>query len=178
MMEYAEEGRTSMVDANKESERKGVSSFKSAPEEEMKQLVVTINPAVGGIVKVEKIDKAGKHEELSDEECARLVGEDEVGEIQDALEEAFEAAVMSVIGEEDQTERENEDEEEKAIRRFLINDFLIPRAVRRRILHRLLLSRLLRRRLRQRQEIRNFRQEGTDPRAIPFHPSSRVGKRK
>jgi hypothetical protein len=178
MMEYAEEGRTSMVDANKESERKGVSSFKSAPEEEMKQLVVTINPAVGGIVKVEKIDKAGKHEELSDEECARLVGEDEVEEIQDALEEAFEAAVMSVIGEEDQTERENEDEEEKAIRRFLINDFLIPRAVRRRILHRLLLSRLLRRRLRQRQEIRNFRQEGTHPRAIPFHPSSRVGKRK
>ena len=163
-----------MADANRESERKGVSSFKSAAEEEMKQLVVTINPAVGGIVKVEKIDKAGKHEELSDEECARLVGEDEVEEIQDALEEAFEAAVMSVIGEDDQAEREDEDEdeEEKAIWRFLINDLFIPRAVRRRILHRLLLSRLLRRRLRQRQEIRNFRQEGTNPRAIPFHRSS------
>jgi hypothetical protein len=171
MMGYAGKGTMSMADANRESERKGVSSFKSAPEEEM-------NPAVGGIVKVEKIDKAGKHEELSDEECATLVGEDEVEEIQDALEEAFEAAVMSVIGEEDQAERENEDEEEKAIRRFLINDLFIPRAVRRRLLHRLLLSRLLRRRLRQRQEIRNFRQEGTDPRAIPFHLSSRVGKRK
>jgi hypothetical protein len=73
-------------------------------EEEMKQLVVTINPAIGGIVKVEKIAKAGKREELSDEECARLVGEDEVDEIQDAIEEAFEAAVMSVIGEEDQAE--------------------------------------------------------------------------
>jgi len=91
---------------------------------------------------------------------------------------------MSVIGEEDQAERENDDEddeEEKAIRRFLINDLLIPRAVQRRVLHRLLLSRMLRRRLpngQQRQEIRNFRQESTDSRAIPFHPSSRMAKRK
>jgi hypothetical protein len=170
-----------MVDAYGESERKGVSSFDSAPEDEMKQLVVTINPAMGGIVKVEKIDKAGKHEELSDEEFARLVGEDELDEIQDAIEEVFEAAVMSVIGEEEQAERESDDEEEKAIRRFLINDLLIPRAVRRRILHRLLLSRMLRRRLPngpQRQEIRNFRQESTGPRAIPFRRSSRTGKRK
>lgn len=167
-----------MADTHKESERKKVSSFKSAPEEETKQLVVTINPAMGGIVKVEKIDKAGKHEELSEEESASLVGEDEVAEIQDAIDEAFEVAVMSVIGEEDQAERENEDEEDKAIRRFLINDLLIPRAVRRRILHRLLLSRMLRRRLhngQQRQEVRNVRQEGTNPRAIPFR---RIGKRK
>ena len=170
-----------MADSYRESKRKGVSSFKSAPEDEIKQLVVTINPAMGGIVKVEKIDKAGKREELSDEECARLVGEDEVDEIQDAIEEAFEAAVMSVIGEEDQAERENDDEEEKAIRRFLINDLLIPRAVQRRVLHRLLLSRMLRRRLpngQQRQEIRNSRQESTGPRTIPFQRSSRIGKRK
>jgi hypothetical protein len=49
-----------MADPYRESERKGVSSFKSAPEKELKQLVVTINPAIGGIVKVEKIDKAGR----------------------------------------------------------------------------------------------------------------------
>jgi hypothetical protein len=135
-----------MADASRESERKGVSSFKTAPEEQTKQLVVTINPAMGGIVKVERIDKAGNHEELSEEECARLIGEDEVEEIQDALDEAFEAAVVSVIGEEDHAEGEYEDKREKAIRRFLIGDILIPRGVRRRILHRLLLSRLLRRR--------------------------------
>ena len=143
-----------MADAYKESERKGVSSFKAGPEEEMKQLVVTINPAMGGIVKVEKIDKAGKQEELSEEEWGGLVGEDEVEEIQDALDDAFEAAVVSVIGEEDQADGEYEDDEEKAIRRFLISDLLIPRAVRRRILHRLVLSRMLRRRVpkaRQRQ---------------------------
>jgi hypothetical protein len=139
-----------MADAHRESERKGVSSFKTGPEEkeELEQLVVTIDPAMGGIVKVEKLDKAGKHEELSEEECGRLVGEDEVDEIQAALDEAFEAAVVSVMGE-DQSEGEYEDDEEKAIRRFLISDLLIPRAVRRRILHRLLLSRMLRSRFRK-----------------------------
>jgi hypothetical protein len=170
-----------MTGAYREPERKGVSSLKSAPEKEIKQLVVTINSAMGGIVKLEKIDKAGKHEELSDEECARLVGEDEVDEIQDAIDEAFEAVVMSVIGEEDQAERENDDEEEKVIRRFLINDLLIPSAIRRRVLHRLLLSRMLRRRLpdgQQEHEIRNSPQESTAPRAIPFNRSSRTGKRK
>ena len=137
-----------MADAYKESERKGVSSFKG-PGEEMQQLIVTINPAMGGIVKVEKIDKAGNHQELSEKECGKLVGEDEVEEIQAALDEAFEAAVVSVIGEGDQAEEEYEDDDEKAIRRFLISDLLIPRAVRRRIMHRLLLSRMLRRRFRK-----------------------------
>jgi hypothetical protein len=138
-----------MADAHRESERKGVSSFKAGPAEETEQLVVTINPAMGRIVKVEKIDKAGNHQELSEQECGKLVGEDEVEEIQDALDEAFEAAVVSVIGDGDQAEEDYEDDGEKAIRRFLISDLLIPRAVRRRILHRLLLSRMLRRRFRK-----------------------------
>jgi hypothetical protein len=138
-----------MADAHRETERKGVSTFKSGPEQEMEQLVVTINPAMGGIVKVEKLDKAGKHEELSEEECGRLVGEDEVEEIQAALDEAFEAAVVSVVGDGNQAEGDYEDDEEKAIRRFLISDLLIPRAVRRRILHRLLLGRMLRSRSRK-----------------------------
>lgn len=172
-----------MADAYRDSERKGVSNSKSAPEKEMEQLVVTINPAMGGIVKVEKIDKAGRHQELPDEEWARLLGEDEVDEIQDALEEAFEAVVMSVIADEDQPEIDNadEDEEEKIIRRFLINDLLIPSAIRRRVLQRLFLSRMLRRRApngQQGHEIRNSPQESTAPRAIPFQRSSRSGKRK
>src|SRR5215467_9242405 len=135
-----------MADAHKESERRGVSSFKGH-ENGMEQLVVTINPAMGGIVKVEKIDKAGKHEELSEEECGRLIGEDEVEEIQDALDEAFEAAVVSVTGEDDQAEGEYEDGEEKAIRRFLSGDRVRPRATRRQILLRLQVSGKLRGRL-------------------------------
>jgi hypothetical protein len=144
-----------MADAYRESERKGVSSFKTGSEEETEQLVVTINPGMGEIVKVEKIDKDGNQEELSEEDFGRLVGEDEVEEMQSVLDEAFEAAVVSVVGEENHANGEYEDDEEKAIRRFLISDLLIPRAVRRRILHRLLLGRMLRSRLRkarQRQE--------------------------
>jgi hypothetical protein len=141
-----------MADAYRESERKGerkgVSSFKAGPEE-MEQLAVTINPGTGEIVKVEKIDKTGKHQELSEEECGRLVGEDEVEEIEAALDEAFEVAVDSVFGGENQADGDYEDDEEKVIRRFLISELLIPRAVRRRILHRLLLSRMIRRRSRK-----------------------------
>jgi hypothetical protein len=139
-----------MADAQKENERKGVASFKAGHEaagspEETEQLVLTINPAMRKIVKVEKVDKAGKHQELSEAECAKLVGEDEVEEIEAALEEAFEAGVDGVLGDEYEAEGEYEDDEEKSIRRFLISELLIPRSVRRRIMHRLLLSRMIRR---------------------------------
>src|SRR5262245_30574690 len=131
-----------MADAHKDTERKGVASFKAGPEaagspEEMEQLVVTINPAKRRIVKVEKIDKAGKHQELSEEECGKLVGEDEVEEIESALEEAFEAAVAGLLGDEYEADGEYEDEEDRAVRRFLISEILIRRSVRRRIMNRL-----------------------------------------
>jgi hypothetical protein len=137
-----------MADAQRESERKGVASFKAGPEtaglsEEMDQLLVTINAAAGKIVRVEKLDKAGKHHELSEDDCAKLVGEDEVEEIEAALEEAFEAGVAGVLGSDDEVEGEYEDNGDRAIRRFLISEFLIPRSVRRRIMTRLLLSRML-----------------------------------
>ena len=102
-----------MADAHRESERKGVANFKAEPEQQIEQLVMTINPAAGGIVKVEKVDKAGKREELTEEDLGKLVGEDEVDEVEDALDEAFEAAVVSIIGEEDHAEGEDEDEEER-----------------------------------------------------------------
>jgi hypothetical protein len=147
-----------MADPQKEPERKGVANFKAGLEEdgspeEMEQLVVTINPAVRRIVKVERVDKAGKHRELSSAECAKLVGEDEVAEIEAALEEAFEAGVDGVLGDEREAEGDDDedDDEEKAIRRFLISDLLIGRSVRRRITHRLLLSRMLRRGFLQRR---------------------------
>jgi hypothetical protein len=138
-----------MADAQKETERKGVASFKAEPEAagssgEMEQLLVTISPAKRRIVKVERVDKAGKHQELSEEDCANLVGEDEVEEIEAALEEAFEAGVAGILGDEYEAEGEYVDDEEKAVRRFLISELLIRRPVRRRIMHRLLLSRMLR----------------------------------
>jgi hypothetical protein len=131
-----------MAETHKESERKGVASFKGGSEPEQEQLVVTINTPTGKIVNVEKIDKAGKHHEIDEEEWATLVG-DEAEDIDVALEEAFEAGIAAVLGEE--VEDEGEDDEERTLRRFLIGRLLHRRSVQRRILQRVLATRLLRR---------------------------------
>jgi hypothetical protein len=138
-----------MAEPQRESERKGVTSFKAGAEsvgaaEEEQQVAVTINRAMGGIVKVEKVDKGGKRQELAEEDWAKLVGEDEVEEIETALEEAFEAGIAVVLGDAYEDEEAYEDDEERALRRILIGG-LLRRSVRRRILQRILLSRLLQR---------------------------------
>jgi hypothetical protein len=138
-----------MAEAQKESERKGVTSFKGGAEaigaSEQEHLVLTINAPMGKIVRVEKIDKAGKHQELAEEEWTKLVGDDDGEDIEVALEEAFEAGIAAVLGE--RYEDEGEDDEEKAVRRFLIHELLGPHPVQRRILQRVLVSRVLRRRI-------------------------------
>jgi len=140
-----------MAEAQKDSERKGVASFKGGAEavgaSEEEQVMVTINTPMGRIVKVERIDKAGKRQELAEEDWAKLVGEDEVEEIEAVLEEAFETGVAAVLGEEYDDDEAYEDDEEKALRRLLIAGLLRRRPVQRRILQRLLVSRLLHQRV-------------------------------
>lgn len=136
-----------MAEPQRESERKGVASFKPGAEggaAEDEQLMVTINPAMGGIVRVERVDKAGKRQELVEEDLAKLVGEDEVDEIEAALEEAFEAGIAVVLGDTYEDEEAYEDDEERALRRLLVGG-LLRRSIRRRILQRVLVSRVLRR---------------------------------
>jgi len=138
-----------MAEPHRESGRKGVASFKPGAEpvdstDEIEQLVVTFNVAMGEIAKVEKVDKAGKRQELTEEECAKLAGQDEVEEIEAALEEAFEAGVAVVLGDED---AEDYDDEERAFRQLLIGGFLERHPLRHRLVHQLLLRRLLLRRL-------------------------------
>jgi len=138
-----------MAEPQKDSDRKGFTSIKPGTEaagagEEEQQLVVTISPAIGRIVKIEKLDHTGKRQEVAEEEWAKLAGEDEVEEIESALEEAFEAGVAGVLGEEYEEDEAYETDEERALRRILIGG-LLRRSIRRRILQRLVLSRLLRR---------------------------------
>jgi hypothetical protein len=138
-----------MAEPQKDSDRKGFASIKPGSEplgagEEDQQLIVTIHTPMGRIVKIEKLDSTGKRSEVAEEEWARLAGEDEVEEIESALEEAFEAGVAGVLGEEYEEDEAYEDDEEKALRRILIGG-LVRRSIRRRILQRLVLSRLLRR---------------------------------
>jgi len=140
-----------MAEAQKDSERKGVASFKGGAEAadatEEEQLMVTIKAPMGKIVRIEKVDKSGKRHELEQEEWAKLVSDDELDEIEDALERAFEAGVAAVLGEEYEEDEASEDEEERNIRRLLIAGLLRRRRVHRSILHGLLMGRLLRRRL-------------------------------
>jgi hypothetical protein len=138
-----------MADAQKDSERKGVASFKgaeAAETSEEEQMLVTIKSPMGKIVRVEKIDKSGKRHEIEHEEWAKLVGEDELDEIEDALEQAFEAGLAAILGEEYEEDEAPESDEERNVRRLLIGGLLRRRRVHRRILHGLLVGRLIRRR--------------------------------
>ena len=134
-----------MAETQRDSERKGVASFMAGSEsagaaEEEQQVVVTINS--GRIVKVEKIDKSGKRQELAEEDLTKLAGEDELEEIESSLEESFEAGVAVALGEEYDADEADEDEEEKSVRRLLLGG-LLRRKVRQRILQRMVVGRLL-----------------------------------
>jgi hypothetical protein len=138
----------SMAETQKESERKGVASFKGGADGDSssgeEQVVVTINPGMGKIVRVEKLDKAGKRQELAEKEFVKLVGDDEVEEIEAALEEAFEAGVAAMLGDEYEDDETVEDDEEKALRQLLIAGLLRRRRIQRRILQRVVMSHVLR----------------------------------
>jgi len=121
-----------------------------ASPKETEQLMVTLNAENHEIVKVEKVNKSGDRAELSTEEYAQLAGEDEVEEIEIALEAAFDAGVVSALDEDDE---DDEDDEGRVLQQLLIAGMLKPRRrsimsrFRRRFIHQLILPRLIRRQL-------------------------------
>ncbi len=138
-----------MAEPHRTSELKGVANFKAGAEaagstEQIERLVVTFNAAMGEVVKVDKIDNNGKTQVLSFEVCAKLADQDEVEEIDAALEEAFDAGVTVMLSDEDE---EDDEDEERALRQLLIGRLLERHPVRQRLLRQLLLRRLLLRRL-------------------------------
>jgi hypothetical protein len=147
MSEPVESGR------ERESAASRRESSRLASADETEQLALTISTATGDILKIEKVDKAGKREELSDAQCAELAGDDEVEEIEAGLEEAFEAGLAAALGEDD----EDVEDDEQAIQRLLIGQLIGRRpglrGLRRRFLRRLLLRRLLRRKILQRRPV-------------------------
>src|SRR6516165_12310888 len=64
---------------------------------ETQKIVVTLNVAKGEVVKVEALDGAGEHRELSQKEFAEIAGEDELADLEDALEEAYAAGVNDAV---------------------------------------------------------------------------------
>jgi hypothetical protein len=122
-----------------------------APPEETREVVVTLGGRKNEVLKVEKIEKSGPRRELSEEEFAALVGEDEMEDLGAALEEAYAAgindAINDALGELDEAEDDEEEEDEEIVLRRFILGRGAGRQLLRRGVRRLILARVLRRAL-------------------------------
>jgi len=108
------------------------------------QIVFTIRAPTGEVLKVEKIDVGGSRRDLSKEEITGLVGKSEESEIEDALDEAFEAGICSLLDPRSEREESPETGDEVALRRELLTLIVgagARRRLQRRIVQRLILSR-------------------------------------
>jgi|SRR5208282_839725 hypothetical protein len=119
-----------------------------APADGTEQLIFTMRIATGEIVKVEKIDVGGKRQDISHDEIAEHVEKKELSEIENALDEAFEAGITGVLDPGSEFEEISEaDEDEIALRRALLTLIIgagARRRLQRRLVQRLILSRAAR----------------------------------
>jgi hypothetical protein len=117
---------------------------RSAESTGIEQIIFTMRAPAGEVIKLEKIDVGGNRRELSKEEIANLAGENEASEIEDALDEAFEAGISSLLDPIEEEEESPETGNEVALRRELLTLIVgagVRRRLQRRIVGRLLLSR-------------------------------------
>lgn len=118
------------------------SNTASAPEGDEAELVVTLRAATGQILKVEKIGAAGKRGEIAVDEAATLAAMDNMKGVESALDDAFEAGIVSMLDpQSDSEESELRDQtaqtaEELRLRRELLT-LIIGNKVRHRLLHQL-----------------------------------------
>jgi hypothetical protein len=121
------------------------------PPEETREVVVTLGGSKGEVLKAEKLERSGTRRDLTEEEFAALVGEDELEDLGAALEEAYAAgindALHDALGEKDE-EEDDEEDEEIVLRRFILGR-AAGRQLLRRGVRRLILARVLRRMLAQ-----------------------------
>jgi hypothetical protein len=111
----------------------------SAPEGDEAELVVHLRAATGQILRVEKIGATGKCGEIAVDEAATLAGMDDIKGVESALDDAFEAGIVSMLDpESDSEESEQRDQtaEELRVRRELLT-LIVGSKVRHRLLHQL-----------------------------------------
>ena len=115
--------------------------------DETEQLIFTLSVPTGAVVKIEKVDPAGKRNDITKDQTVALAGRRNLHEIEVALDEAFEAGISSVLDPGNDDEEPDESEEEVKLRRVLLTG-IIGQAVRRRLqrqlVQRLILSQTLR----------------------------------
>ena len=129
------------------SDKKGSGPQTSKPVSDLDLLTVTIHAKTGQIVKIEGVDSAGRHHELSDEEKTNLAREKSKATLEDIIEQAFEAGIACVLGDEDGKDDSPESAKDADLRRLLlrplIEDGAAERLMQRDLLNRAMLTTLI-----------------------------------
>lgn len=112
------------------------------------KLIVTLNAATHEIVNIERLDVAGRRQQLSEADCAALAGDDDVEDLVGAAQEAYEAGVTEGLDAEDEQDAADDD---IVLWQLLARTSAARRAfsgsIRGALLRRVLLRRMLRHRL-------------------------------
>jgi len=111
----------------------GAKSFSAASEPVVHPdlLTFTIQARTGQIVKIESVDSAGAHHELSDEEKTNLAKEKSKATVEDMLEQAFEAGIACVLGDADSEGDPPESAKDADLRRLLLRPLIEDGAAKR-----------------------------------------------
>ena len=125
----------------------GAKSSSPASEAAPQLLTFTIQARTGQIVKIESVDSGGAHHELSDEEKTNLAREKSKATLEDIIEQAFEAGIACVLGDEDGKDDSPESAKDADLRRLLlrplIEDGAAERLMQRDLLNRAMLTTLI-----------------------------------
>jgi hypothetical protein len=124
-----------------------------APQPKTEQLLITRSVPAGEIISIETIDLNGQRAAISDEAVRGIVGQDELDELDGALDEAFDSGVTMLFEETDDGDGTGEtaELERTALLRALALALAGRRAIRRlanarrNLLQKLILRRLARR---------------------------------
>ena len=110
------------------SAKKGSGAKSSSPASEPvlppDLMTFTIQTRTGQIVKIESVDSAGAHHELSDEEKTNLAKEKSKATLEDMVERAFEAGIACVLGDADGEDDPPESAKDADLRRLLLRPLI------------------------------------------------------
>jgi hypothetical protein len=133
--------------ANQKARSQKISGPTPTDESTERLFAFTINPKTAEVVKVESLDSSGARHELSKEEKAKLASAGAEDEIEDVVEQAFEAGIACVLGTEE-SEHKEESAEDAELRHLLVSPLIqespVRRLIRREALSRASLGTLIR----------------------------------
>ena len=101
---------------------KSASTAQSAPRPH--HLAFTLDGTTGEVVKLETVDPSGHRHELSQSEKVELEKQTPAANLESLLEQAFEAGLACVLGEEDEKESLSETADEADLRRILLKPLM------------------------------------------------------